>query len=485
MSSESPDINIYDGNGNGPVAVKPASTAAIATDPALVVSLSPNSLPLSVQGAIIDRSAMVAGAQPGLPIIGQSSGVGRIISVNRMGNIITGYQTLLALDVIEGTNINSWLWTQSTTTMTIAQTTGVLTLNSGAITTTTTSAIITSNKQLPIINQAETTLSFKASISQTTNAVQELGFGAPVGTTAIINNGAFFRISSSSTIHVVTSFNGTETVSASLSTLSTTSYYIFEIAIGDNGARFIIEDDNGIPLVDTSQSYPLTIGQVSSTSHLPAFARVYTSGAAGAAPQIKIASFQAWQYGINTSRDFSSQLAGAGRNSNINPTTFAQTAQLAAAAAPTTSTPANTTCAYTTLGGEFSLNSTASSENLLGVFGFQAPSPYQLNITDLQMNPPIVTTVLTATANIQEWCLMVASSNNPSAATGQRYPLGIFTAAASAAVGTVYNGQPLIKNFTTPIVVLPGQFLLVLVKMISGAASGVYRGSIFVNGFWE
>ena len=35
---------ITDGNNNGPVAVKPASTAAVAADPALVVALSPNSI---------------------------------------------------------------------------------------------------------------------------------------------------------------------------------------------------------------------------------------------------------------------------------------------------------------------------------------------------------------------------------------------------------------------------------------------------------
>lgn len=80
---------------------------------------------------------------------------------------------------------------------------------------------------------------------------------------------------------------------------------------------------------------------------------------------------------------------------------------------------------------------------------------------------------------------MVASSAVPSSATGQRYALGTFTAAASAVAGTVYNGQPLNVSFDAPIVVLPGQVLQVLVKLISGSAAGVYRGSILINGYYE
>jgi len=42
MPYQSPDINIYDGYGNGPSAVKSPSIASLTTDTSLVVSLSPN-----------------------------------------------------------------------------------------------------------------------------------------------------------------------------------------------------------------------------------------------------------------------------------------------------------------------------------------------------------------------------------------------------------------------------------------------------------
>jgi hypothetical protein len=433
-----------------------------------------------------DHAAITAGSQPGVMMLGASSGVARLARVNRLGMMVPGYQTLLAVDSVEGSTINSWLWAQSTTTMTIAQTTGVLTLNNSATTTTATFAIITSTRQFPLLSQAPVACSFRASVTQTTNATQELGFGAPTGATATVNNGAFFRINTSGQIRVVTSYNGTETVSGVLATLTSTTYYLFAVYMEDNGARFVVESSSGVPLVDTFQSLPLTTPDKASVSHIPAFARVYTTGTAGVAPITRISSFQSWMYDINAHKPWAEQLSSSGRSSNVSPTAFTQTLQLAAGAAPATITPNNTgSSAYTTLGGEFVLNGTATSENLLGVFAFTVPSPYTFVLTDLIMPPPVVTTALGATVNIQEWCLMVASSTNPSTAVGQRYPLGLFSAAASAAVGTVYNGQTINARYQTPITVLPGQVLLVLVKLISGSAAGVYRGSIFLNGYYE
>ena len=473
---------------NGPVAIKAASTAAIATDSALVVAVSPNNTVTTNVPTIVDKASMTAGSQPGVPMIGQSYGVGRLARLTRLGFVNKGDQTLLAMDSIEGTTINTWLWTQSTTTMTIAQTTGVLTLNSGAITTTTTDAILTTNRQFQIFDESPLVCSFKACVTQTTNAVQELGFGAPSGTTATINNGAFFRINSSGNILGVTSFNGTETVSATLATISnSTSYFVFMIAMEDGGARFIVEDSSGIPIVDSFIALPVTTAEKAAVSHLPAFARVRTTGAAGVAPTIKISSFQVWLEGISTNKLWSEQMAGSGRQANVNPATFAQTIQLAAGAAPSTVTPTNATSQYSTLGGEYIINATASSENLLGVFGYQVPSPYTLYITDISMPQPFVTTVLgSAVTTIQEWCLMIASTNVPSSAAGFRSVLGAFTnTVSSAPVGTIFNGTPISQKFTTPLVVLPGQYVLVLVKAISGSATGTTRGSIAINGYYE
>jgi hypothetical protein len=393
--------------------------------------------------------------------------------------------TLLAQDFFEGANLNTWLWTASATTMVNAQSHGTLTMNSGATTASGTDSIITTNPQFPLTKKASLQCVFRVSSAQTTNAVAEFGFGAPSGVTAIVNDGAFFRIDTGNQIFAVVSWNGTETVSAALGTISTTGYFTYSIWIRDGAAYFAVENQDGSFEATKIQTIPFTQSDIFSVSHLPAFGRVYNSGAAGTAPTLKISSFCAWQYDWNTTKSFAEQMAGTGRSSNVNPTTFAQTAQLAAGAAPGTVTPAATTSAYATLGGEFVCNGTASSENLLGVFGFQVPSPYGLYVTIISLPQPFITSALGAVVHIQEWCLMVASSGNPSTATGQRYTLGMFSAAASAAAGTVLNGQPLQLRLTTPIFIPAGQFLLVLVKIISGSAAGIYRGSILVNGYYQ
>ena len=466
-----------------------AAGSAVTGNPVLIAGENIGTGLVEPLGSVIDRSAMTAGSQTGVPIIGQSYGVGRIARVSRLGHMNPGYQTLLAIDPVEGTTVNSWLWTQSTTTMTIAQTGGLLTLNSGAITTTITDAIITTNKQFPLSNQSPIGCSFKALVTQGTNSVNELGFGAPVGTTATINNGAFFRINASGTILAVTSTGGTETVSASLGTIVTTSYYLFYVVIEDGGARFFIESETGVPLVDYFAPLTLATPSVASAvSHLPAFARVYTTGAASTAPQTKIAAFQAWQYEINTSKPWSEQLGTSGRQSNISPTAFTQTYNGSLTANPTAVTPTNGTAAFTTLGGTFSLNMTATSGNILSVFSYQVPSPYSLAITEIFMPPPsILTTFSGATPTVQNWYLILANNATLSSSTTTYiHPLGSFgNTTANNAVGNALSGQPLQIFLKTPILAQPGVYVFIGVRIVNGAATGSYTGNILINGYFE
>jgi hypothetical protein len=484
---------------NGPVAVKPASTASVAADPALVVTMSPNSpLPAgtnsigtvtvssSSSNFVVDRSTMVAGSQAGQPTVGQSSGVARIPRFNRMGTTLPGYQQVLYSDPIEGSNINTWIWTQSTGTMTISQSTGLLTLNAGAIETTTTYAIITSTRQSPIENQCPVGCSFKALIVNGTNSKNELGFGAPTTTTAVVNNGAFFRINNSGQVYAVTSMNGTENVSASLATLVSTTHYLFFVWIEDQGARFIVESSSGIPLVDYFLENALATPDVaSSVTHLPSFARVYTSGTASVAPQTKISDFKSFRYDVDSNKPWAHQVSGSGRSAGIDPTTFAQTSQIFTTA-PSSAAADATGVNYANLGGDFDIQTAAGAETIYGVFGYQMPGPYTLYITEIFMPVPFVTTTLGAgNINLQEWSFMAANSNNPSTATGQRYPLGLFYAPAGSVPGVFYTGDPITITLAAPIVVTPGNYFLILVKHLYGTTTGVCRGTIFINGYWE
>ena len=479
-------------DGTRTVTIKAASTAAVATDTAIVVAISPNNPITVTSSGVTDKSSMVPGVQSGTPVIGQSSSVGRIIRTNRQGTVVPGYQTLMGFDPIDGSTLSTPMWANANTGFTTTQASGLITLNSAAAVTSGYYSTLITNKNYPIVNQSAIGCSFRAAVAWATNSIQEIGFGVPSGTTAIVSNGAFIRIGSGGSIKIVTSFGGVETVTSLSATLNATSYYLFIVYIEDNGARFVIEDSSGIPIVDTNQAIPLTTPSVGSLSHLPSFARVYTSGTAGTAPTIKISSFQAWQYDVNSNKPWSEQLAGAGRSGFYDPTTGAQLVQLNPTTAPTLSTPTNVGYAYTTLCGNFNLNSTASSENALGVFLYQIPTPYTFYITDIVMHAPFVTTTMgTVTPVIHEWIISGVTSTSPSTGTlgGQHFVIGHFTAPAAAAVGTLFTGSPISINFKTPLVIqsssLSTSGIGILVKALSGTATGAYRGSIIVNGYFE
>jgi hypothetical protein len=404
------------------------------------------------------------------------------------GRLAVGVDTLMFRDTIEGVTINGTIWSQSQLTMTAAQAAGSLTLNNSAITTVNTYSILFSDKQCYISSEYTIDFIMRARlIHPGANAVIELGFGN-VATTAVPTDGVFFRIDEAGILNGIISYGGVETSTAELLSLDSTRYYNFGIKITETGVFFEVTNSDDSIYTELSLAIPATQGSVTLNQHLPIFTRVYNSASAPAtAPQILMSFVNVSQQDLVTNKDWASQLAGVNRNAIIDPVAYTQTCQLAAGAAPAAGAPTNATTKYTTLGGEFLCTSTASSENLLGVFGYLVPSPYNFVVTDIVMPQPFVTTTMGGgTASIHEWAIMFqANSRNPSTATGFRVPIGMFSAAATAAVGTVMNGLPLNVGLKTPLTVYGGQYILVLVKVISGTATGAYRGSIFINGYFE
>jgi hypothetical protein len=424
---------------------------------------------------------------------GVSGGIIRAAKSSRVGHIRPGYDTLLAYDPIEGSTVNSWLWAQSVSIQSITQASGLLNINNTAATNNTTHAIITSNRKFQLMDQGVLKLAFRGTIASNpgNNAWLELGFGAPTTTTAIISDGAFFRFNNSS-MSCVWSYNGTETsssVSLAPSTL-VNNYYSFLIYLEEDSVRYIIESSTGIPVVDVTIQTTITTPDISLPTHLPAFIRTYNGTGAVFAGKFSMSSFSVIMMDINSNKLWTDQLGSSGRTATLDPNAFTQTHALANAAAATAITPNNTgSTAYTTLGGEYRGNATAASENILSLFAYTVPSPHALVIKSIQIPAPVVTGVAVATAAILEWFIAYnASSVNLSTATGLiRVPIGMHTAAASAAVGTVFNGGLLKIDFTAPIYCHPGTVFHIGYKVINGAATAnlVYRGTILVDGYFE
>jgi hypothetical protein len=490
--------NIVDGVGNGPAAVALGSTAAVASQQALVVGLSPNSPlydgfgnPMPVKNRV-----EISTTQGVTPVSGLDVGLmNRSMRVGEIGTARTTSEIQLWQDAFEGSTINAF-WTQSLTTMTAVQATGVLTLNNSAITTLNTDAIITSQRQFPKYPKVSLHARYKANISAnvaSNHTFVEFGFGAPSGVTAIISNGCFFRVTSAGNLVGVVSYNGTETASATLlaqGSISTTSYYRWDIFVEDQFARFIVTDSNDIPVVDAQLQIPLTDPVIWAVSHLPTFARVYTdTTGGGTAVQLKLASHNVQTLDASLNMTWEEQSALSMRNANITPTTYAQTAS-SMTAVPATLTPANASAGYATLGGEYAFATTVAFETGASIFGYQIPTPYTFVLESIFIPPPIVATTIAVTlVPYVEWLLVVnGTSNILSTAGGFRQPLGITHSAlsASAIQGAVWGGGGS-NLFTpkTPIICLPGTWLHIGFKLLGPSAAatpGLHRGTVTVDG---
>ena len=476
-------------DGTNVAAVKAASTAPVVADPALVVATSPNSPQLSQ-----DRATVTLGSKYGEQMVGVDNNVARLVRVGSWGELRTASATLLWHDAFEVANINAW-WTQLLTTMTAVQATGVLTLNNSSITTLNTAAIVISKRQFAKVPKTPLVCRYNARITANVagnRTLVEMGFGTPGGITAIISDGAFFRWRADGTLAVCLSYNGTEQVTQVLAQgiVNTLNYYAYEIIADDLYVRFIVSDSAGTPIVDTQLAMTASVPALWSVSHLPTFARVYVDATGGGtAIQLKIAAHSVQMLDEMTNTSWGEQLASVGRTATQHPQTQAQTPQMANAAAPGSATPSNTASAYATLGGEYAAAATLGGESVLSLFGYTVPAPYTLYVRAIHIPKPVVQGATIATVPLLQWFVAYnASSTNLSTATGViRVPLpGMMNTAAAAAAGTLFLGDSIIWTPPTPIVCLPGTVLHIGYKSITGAATAslVYRGSVFVDGYF-
>lgn len=408
-----------------------------------------------------------------------------------MGRLSVGVQTLEFFDPIDGAAINPHLWNQNAVTMTIAQdsTLGLLTLNSGAITTINTSCSIFSVKKIQLINTFVPTnrILFKTPNVPQANATIELGFLEATGSTAP-TNGAFLRWSNSAQFVCVNAFNSVETTSAALTAPTATAIHTFHTTYRGTKVEYWIDEVLVAEVAAVSgQSAP------TASSRLQIGARVYTDGTVpSVAPQISIAAVAMWRNDLATNKPWSTQMISLGRGAYQSPVTpFATMQNWVNNTVPATATLSNTAASYTTLGGLFAVTTafTANQDNLL--FGYQVPTGFQLYITDVQLSAA-VTTVLGATATALTWGLALNASA-VSLATADAFPtnvygyrrvfLGVHGLVASAAVGT--SLPPLILTPGIPYMVDGGRFVGIILRATASPATGAITGGVTLDGYFE
>lgn len=399
-----------------------------------------------------------------------------------------GFDTLLAFDAIEGSTLNSWLWKTAATGMTVSVSTGSIILTGN--TTSGNNINLQTNVQYPFSVGGSVKGTWRVAMLTFTNTFVDFGFGGPSGTSNLTGDSAYFKLDSNGNLDGYFYSGGSLSSTGNITGIITSgNYFDYSIEISDRQARFKIESS-------TQKLFDMTLASVSNqprsftVTHLPAFIRQANSGVPALGGTVDVGAFEVHLLDINTTKKWEYQMASAGRSASISPTTFAQTAQLAAGAAPTAGTPSNTAALYTTLGGEYICNATATSENLLSIFAFTIPSPYTFYLTGMFIPPPIVNNAAVATTGtiLEFFCIVNCASTNINTGGGQRFTVpGFFSVAVSAAVGTVFNGVAGQWTPTTPIACQPNTVIHIGYKVVLGTAtaSNRQRGSVYVDGFFE
>jgi hypothetical protein len=177
------------------------------------------------------------------------------------------------------------------------------------------------------------------------------------------------------------------------------------------------------------------------------------------------------------------KVAYESKQSYIAPRATTQTALFANSTVAGTASLSNTVPSYTELGGKFLFASIVGAETDHALFSYQVPSTHRFVCTDIAIDTAVAV-ALTTTASILEWGLAVNASAASLATAGlTRITLGSQGFVASAAVGIV--GNTITQHFTSPLVTQPSRFFTVIMREPVGAATGTFRGSVTINGYFE
>lgn len=418
------------------------------------------------------------------------------------GALMVSQDNLLFFEQVDGSNLNTNIWTTSVSTMTIGQTGGYITLNSGSSLTSNVYAILQSVKYLPMYSYLPLRISVNARvpIAPGNNLLIEMGIGAVAGVSAP-TDGAMFRWNSVGQLLAVVNNNGTETTAVLSGAYSepdgdeivlpptVNDCHLYEIVVVEDEVQFFVDDVKAAAIsVPAGLAYPVNSGR------LPIFARVANiNGSPSFAPQLSIGQVTAVQQGVTMNRPWSEMLASLGRGAHQSPVTaFGQTANHVNSTSPSSAALSNTAAGYTTLGGRYQFAAVVGAATDYALFAFQVPTGYQLFVTGINISATVLG-IAVVTATVLDWGLGVNGSavslataeSPPTTWAPRRIPLGVQGLLALAGIGQ--GPADLNRRFDPPLVVDSARYLHVILQVPSGAATAslIIRGNVSIQGYFE
>lgn len=410
-----------------------------------------------------------------------------------------------------GTVVNTIVWQQNLTTMTVAQSGGFLRLNSGNAVASGNVANVYSyqffSQQLTMPIYCEMDVKYVSGAGLQANVTAELGLmNGPTGTTDP-TDGAFFRYQNSQ-LFAVLSYGGTAgevpiLIDSSLvPAANDTAHYL--IALYSDYAEFWI---NGRLCCRIQQ--PMSNGALTlSPSQQIAF-RLRNTGIVASAVQIHVASAGVDLGDALSGQPWGEAMVNGGYGSwqtQDGAATPGQTALWANSAAPTAGTLSNTAlpaAAYAAPGGLFDYNAPAGAVTDFIAFAYQVPAgtntvpgkSFWVNEVAISLYNDVATVATTPTRC--EWAIAVgstalslATADAATTRSPKRIALGGQTLSVGFVAGEGCKEGTLVRKFKDGIVVEPGTFLHFILRIPVGTATAGQRlrGSISCSGefrLWE
>ena len=417
------------------------------------------------------------------------------VYVSEGNGLYAAAKNLLWDDTFNGTTQNTSKYKVAFTTMVPNASGGFLNLNSTGITTINTNSGIQTWKSFPIFAKAELKINISAQIPNGAQANQVIEWGAfqaTLNAATAPTDGVFWRLNAAGELRGVINYNGTETQTVAITMPSNAVTHDWEITCQTNVVIFTID---GVMrgVINLTTDAP-TLGQPISAAAMPITARVYIGGSAPAlGPQIKITDIFVSELGPDLSRSWATQKAGFGHMGyqGQNGGTMGSTSNLSNSALAAASALSNTAVGTGNpagLGGySHDLCTLAAGTDGL-VTSFQNPvgsatqTPRNLIISGVWIHS-VVDATLTGgplaflySLAFGHTAVSLATAETASFATAttkapRRIALGVEGCAAAAAAGTLLSPAGVFRQFSSPIVVAPGEFVAVVGRNLGTVAS--------------
>jgi hypothetical protein len=409
-----------------------------------------------------------------------------------------GIDTLLFNEQFPGAALNTTLWSQQATTMLIALSSGLLTLNSGSSVATTVNARVMSYQHFPIMGTTplwvQTQVQFP--FTPVTNNVCEWGIGLATGVAAP-TDGVFWRYNAAGEFRGVVNFNGTETQTGTIDAatlVGTNTMHNFVIGVTETDIEFWLDD----VIVGT---IALPVGQAAATSSpsLPLLFRCYNSGTTATAQQMRVGQVNMSLGDLNIAKAWPNQKSGMGAHSSQGQSgqTLGTTANYANSANPTAAVPTNTTAALGSgLGGQFWETDTLAVTTDGIISSYQNPAGTatapgrNLYISSVSITSAVQVAIATV-AYFGQWgiayghtAVSLATAEGVGTKAPRRIPLGMQSVIGGTAVGLMLPNVGGV--FDPPLCIYPGEFIQTIRKKVGTApATGVLAHAIKFDGYWE